>query len=229
MRKLIYRLSVVAMISLLIVACKKDEQFSDSNFNPSGLRTSETCEDCCKDSTVVFEGQSVASDDAGDSDEWNEPYYFNFCTGDSDTDPTGMNLKFESYFNSYVSGVNGWNVWYLPESVDCSNIDTVSCAWAANNASNANICTPPWSVTSGSIGMNMGPFCAGWYDYNPGNRTITRTRCLLAWKDSDGTPGLSAGDKMYVVCLKIEAGEFDDPVIPEITVKYKGLCCEPTE
>ncbi len=200
MKKILTLVSVIAMVSLLIIACKKkDEVIPDSNGKFSSLRTG-SCEACCEDDNVCLFTDYVDTSLAGSPTAF-DPIFFNFCDGELESE-VGAHIQLSKQFNSFVKGLNGWNVDYLDEteipygtylsSIDCEDVEDAF-RFNGNSGDYEN-----------EMGMNIPMALVGWYNYTPPNM-VTPIRYLLVWKDCDCNGCLTNGDTAYILKVNVTA------------------------
>ncbi len=199
-------MAITALLAFTVLSCSKKkeevgpENGKDYSLNSAngraGLRTS-SCEECCIEENEIH----VTGDESGLINgvfDPFEPLYLDLCSGGYSKDSLdypNAQLKLHDYFNSHVTGINGWKLAYIGDST-CSCIDDYSCAYIRSNYSTAGIC-------SNTLGRNNTPgsSCVGWFDYqSPG--LFKKVRCIIVWKD-DCTPNgaIDAGEIAYVLCI----------------------------
>ncbi len=229
MKNKIYKSTMVVtvltvLITVIVLSCKKKDEIipeGSGTFNArnaSSLRTSltEECPSCCveQDTMRLIGSKSPTLVDF-------EPLYLNLCTKALSTDSTGdAQIKLHNFYNSYITGINGWKVGYINDNT-CDCVEELDCEDVPGATDTTGIC-------NNTLGMNIPSGCAGWFNYQiPG--IFNKIRCIVIWKNCEGkenTEGIDPGEPVYVVCAQ-SATPMTDPLTGEmyadVILKYK--CC----
>lgn len=212
MRNLVRIMSIAALGALVVVACDQHavepakSPVSDNSFAKDGAVALEVpCEDCCSsDNDSFVSSPAVSGANVGDYCSWPVKTY-NFC------DSGSPQIQFEGQFDSFVRGLNGWNVDLVPTASSnwCSIVANIQ--YEHNNPGTAPSCGSfsPSNVT-GANGTLFGlSFGTGFYTYNSTTNTITSyDKSILVWKDCDAgnTTDVCTADAAYVLTV--------NPIVP---------------
>jgi hypothetical protein len=220
MKKTFRVLFVTMAAGLLMMSCKKQTDYLPEN-DRSGdarFRSSVECEDCCISGTETVDIIGSMAGMVGGVYQDFVPLYLDLCTGETSEDSSGSaQLRLHSYYNSHITGVNGWKLAYLGDT-SCSCVDSYSCSYIRSNYQTLNI-------ENNTLGRNNvpGSSAVGWFDYQvPG--LFKKVRCIVTWQDCNNNDVMDAGEAAYVLCVTNavprSSGGFH---YADVTLSYK--CC----
>jgi len=224
MKNIFFSLISIAAFAVVFSACKKQDNVTpDTNRSSMALRTinsSEECNDCC--SNAVIEG-SIYNDQGITGfpfftiyENWN-PVEDTLCED-------GPQIQWEGQFNSFVKGINGWNVSVLDSVVfpPATDLNTIDCA---DNIQNYILS----GVTSNAVGSKSGNR-VGYYSY--ANQVYNIENFIVAWKCCTDTEDPNYGKvKFYVIKVTNiipiggGVGPFDAQVEYEYICRWCTVAC----
>lgn len=194
-----------AAVTFTVFSCsKKKDDVVPSSQTAKGKASQRIveCESCndANGASSTFNGQVLPVASVGNPANWTSVYSYNLPAGTvSSASTTGAQIQFGNFFDSFVSGLNGWNVGYLDGLAYNTTLGDITCTTIGqygviddNNSLGMD--------DSDSATVNYGE---GWYHYDNVNRTINPFRLVFAWLDCDNNGCISSGDQLYVIRLNV--------------------------
>lgn len=182
--------------------------YNDSKaFDRLVLGESETC--CGSDNIPNFPGSSVSIADVGLYCPWGT-IPFDFC------DNNEPQIQFEGQFNSFVRGLNGWNIAYIDQDTDSDWCDIVAeinigIQYEWNNPGTEPTCNGgpcnEMGIDDPDNDFGGAVYGVGYYTYDTTTtpRSIDIFRDLIVWKNCDLTGTWDPCEDEYEICTATKA------------------------